>query len=352
MRDAESMLDQLVAFCGNTIGEEDVLNVFGFTAQQMITTLCDHLLSGESPAALAVVHEQAEAGKDLSRLLADLIAHLRNLLVAKADPGGLADELTTEQVAALTAQAERVATDRLLGLIEQFAHAEDKMRWAPNKKMHLEIAVIRAIQMLGQATLSEVLETLAAMRDGGAPPSSPTPAKAVPSAAKPVAKPIPAPRAAEVKAEVRSAEPTAVVRENPPARSVQGAVNAESVWTAAVQTIRDERHPLRLWASSGPLVSIDGGRAVLAFQKEQALAAKNCEESANRKYLEELLTRLAGSPLKLHCELRDQLEVTPVPVSAPAAKDTAPPADPMEEFKRDPLIQKALEIFKAEIAAG
>src|SRR4030095_6155966 len=44
------------------------------------------------------------------------------------------------------------------------------MKWAPNKKMHLEIAVIRAIQTLGQATLSEVLDTLSAMRDGAPPP--------------------------------------------------------------------------------------------------------------------------------------------------------------------------------------
>ena len=159
MRDAESMLDQLVAFCGNTIAEEDVLNVFGFTSYQTVATLCDHLLGGEASAALAVIHEQAEGGKDLSRLLADLIAHFRNLLIAKADPAGLADELSEEQVAGLTEQAGRVAMDRLLDLIEQFAAAEGRMKWAPNKKMHIEIAIIRAIQTLHQATLTDQVRT-------------------------------------------------------------------------------------------------------------------------------------------------------------------------------------------------
>src|SRR4029450_12366662 len=87
MRDAESMLDQLVAFCGESIDEPDVLRVFGFTAQQTVAHLCDALLAGDAPGALRVVHDEAEAGRDLTRLLSDLISDLRSLLRLKADPG-------------------------------------------------------------------------------------------------------------------------------------------------------------------------------------------------------------------------------------------------------------------------
>ena len=59
-------------------------------------------------------------------------------------------------------------TDRLLELIEQFAEAEGRMKWAPNKKLHFEVAVIKAIQTLNQVTLDEVIEKLSALRDGGA----------------------------------------------------------------------------------------------------------------------------------------------------------------------------------------
>src|SRR4030095_13335476 len=165
MRDAESMLDQLVAFCGDTIEEPDVLRVFGFTAQQTVAQLCDTLLAGDAPSALGIVHDEAEAGRDLTRLLSDLIAYLRSLLVVKADPGALDGELGPDAVAIAQDQAARVDLSRLLDLIERCAEAEQRMRWAPNKKMHLEIAVIRAIQTLGQATLSEVLDTLSDMRD-------------------------------------------------------------------------------------------------------------------------------------------------------------------------------------------
>ncbi|MEI8233846.1 MAG: DNA polymerase III subunit gamma/tau [Verrucomicrobiota bacterium] len=182
LRDAESMLDQLVAFCGETIAEADVLSVFGFTAAQTVSQLCGDLLAGDSPAALGVVQQQAQAGRDLSRLMADLISHLRNLLVAKADPEGIQAEVGAELFTTLQAQAEQIPMDRLLDLIEQFAAAEGRMKWAPNKKLHFEIAVIKAIQTLGQATLTEVLDTLTALKTGGelpvsrpAPPAPPRP---------------------------------------------------------------------------------------------------------------------------------------------------------------------------------
>ena len=352
MRDAESMLDQLVAFCGNTIAEEDVLNVFGFTAHQTVTTLCDHLLGGEASAALAVVHEQAEGGKDLARLLADLIAHFRNLLVAKADPSGLADELSEEQVAGLTAQAARVAMDRLLDLIEQFAAAEGRMKWAPNKKMHIEIAVIRAIQTLHQATLTEVLDTLTALRGGTPPPAAQRPA---PVAVKPVAKPVPAvkaPEARSLKAEVKAPEPAAVVRETPASKATHETLDKDAIWPAVVQEVRTNRPRLRMWVETGTLTTLDGDTARITFPEEQALAVQHCEERENRAYLEDLLSTYAGRPLKLQCELRSDFAFTPVPAARTAETKAEAARDPMEEFKNDPLIVKALEIFKAEIATS
>ena len=62
-----------------------------------------------------------------------------------------------------------IEMDRLLELIDQFAAAEARMKWAPNKKLHLEVAVIKAIQTLSQVTLNEVIENLSALRDGIGP---------------------------------------------------------------------------------------------------------------------------------------------------------------------------------------
>src|SRR5689334_18448692 len=172
MRDAESMLDQLVAFCGEKVSESEVLNVFGFTSEQSVVDLTGKILRRETAAALDVLYEQCEAGKDMMRLMSDLISYLRDLLVFKAKPDALKEDVDPEMQKALAAQAELIENERLLELIDQFAQAEGRMKWAPNKKLHFEVAIIKAIQSLGQATLDEVIEKLGELRDGSPRPES------------------------------------------------------------------------------------------------------------------------------------------------------------------------------------
>src|SRR6476659_255254 len=179
LRDAESMLDQLVAFCGEEIAEKDVLNVFGFTSEQTVSDLTARILRGETPEAIDLLHEQCEAGKDMMRLMGDLIAYLRDLLVFKAKPDALNEDVDPDAQKSLAAHAELISTDRLLELIDQFATAEGRMKWALNKKLNFEVAIIKAIQSLGQATLDEVIEKLGELRGGGGGP----PTKSAPVAA-------------------------------------------------------------------------------------------------------------------------------------------------------------------------
>src|SRR5438093_13537218 len=110
--------------------------------------LIGEMLRAETAHALDSLHEQCAAGKDMIKLMSDTIAYLRDLLVFKVKPDALSDEASAEMRAAFNEQAPLLETGRLLELIEQFAAAEGRMKWAPNKKLHFEVAVIRAIQRL------------------------------------------------------------------------------------------------------------------------------------------------------------------------------------------------------------
>ncbi len=81
MRDAESALDQLISFCGEKIEEADVLSMFGLTAQGQLLELSRAVLAGEVERALRQLNDLANHGKDLGRLLSDLLNHFRNLLI-------------------------------------------------------------------------------------------------------------------------------------------------------------------------------------------------------------------------------------------------------------------------------
>ena len=134
LRDAESMLDQLVAFCGEKISENDVLNVFGFTSEQTVVDLTGRILRTETPDAIDLLHQQSEAGKDMMRLISDLIAYLRDLLVFKAKPDALKEDVEADVQTSLAAHAELVTTDRLLEFVDQFAAAEGRMKWAAEQE--------------------------------------------------------------------------------------------------------------------------------------------------------------------------------------------------------------------------
>ena len=357
LRDAESMLDQLVAFCGEKITEQDVLNIFGFSAQETVTALCGAILSGRCGDALGALQLQAENGKDLSRLMADVIAHFRDLLVMKADPEGLRADLSPELFTIIQEQAAGLSTDRALELIEQLAAAETRMKWAPNKKLHFEIAIIKAVQTLEQATLTEILDALAIIRSGGelparpaaagpgdnkAAPARPIPRKAVEPA--PVVKPpVREAQRSEPSPAVPNPEPAPVVSETPEPAAPGPAVDIRTLWTDVLLTVRRDRPLITTWLEAGTLLELDGGTARLGFPPAQKLAMESLLRQNNRTFIEGLFTQLVGRPVVVECETREGLEIIPVNIPAPVA------VDPMEEFRNDPLIRKALEIFQAEI---
>ncbi len=161
MRDAQSMLDQLVAFCGETITETNVLEIFGFTSRETVAALASSLLQKKSPTALDLIHQQAKSGKDLGQLLAELIGCLRALLVTRLDSSSGSEGFPMEVWEPLTKLAADVPMDRLLAIIDTLADSEGRMKWAANKRLHFEIGLIKAIQSLNDARISDVIKALA-----------------------------------------------------------------------------------------------------------------------------------------------------------------------------------------------
>jgi DNA polymerase-3 subunit gamma/tau len=190
MRDAQSMLDQLVAFCGETITEENVLDVFGFTSREKVAALTSTLLSRETPAALKLIQTEAESGRELSQLLGELIGCMRGLLVAKLDPTADGEGIPEDLWKKLLADADEYAPERILAAIDVFAETEGRMKWATNKRLHFELGMIKAIQTLSEVRITDVISVLTKGADhlSQAAPAAP-PAREIPA---PVSAPKPA----------------------------------------------------------------------------------------------------------------------------------------------------------------
>jgi hypothetical protein len=106
-----------------------------------------------------------------------------------------------------------------------------------------------------------------------------------------------------------------------------------------------------MWLEFGCLAEVAEGRAVVAFPPHQGLAMEQLDSPANRELMAEILTDRLGRRMTVSVEVRDAAVSAPVqtPQAARAVPKTA--EDVMAEFKADPLIRKALEIFKATLEA-
>jgi DNA polymerase III subunit gamma/tau len=325
LRDAESMLDQLVAFCGENISEADVLNVFGFTSQQTVASFTEKILRGETANTVQLLHEQSEAGKDMMRLMSDLISYLRDLLVFKVKPGALSEDVDLDLQKSLAAQAKLLETDRLLELIDQFAEAEGRMKWAPNKKLHFEVALIKAIQSLSQVTLNEVIENLNALRDGRDVGDDDRGRE----------------KSREGKAGVNDPGYSGRVAEPPPqyAAKADAFIDPAKIWREVSAKIPAKGF-LRTLIDSLTVLGAEGRNFLLGYPPEQKSAIETLATTSNRRQLETLLKEVSGRDWTAKLSAKEGL---------PSKSPHDYPSRQTDEFKDDPLIQEALEMFKGEI---
>jgi len=244
LRDAESALDQLIAFRGHTITEADVLSVFGLVSRKVLDGLVESLLKGEIPALIATVGELDESGKDMGRLVVELLEQIRNLLVTIcAGEGQAVADLLPEQVERLRELAKLTDVERLLRLVEILMQAEDRIRYALSRRILVETALIRCARASSVVSIDELVARLGQW-EGGGPASGP--------AADPTVAPVPAPaEPARTETGADTPGPAADAPVRPPAEGVRrsldfwvknpGVQAVLETFNGRIETIRDGR---------------------------------------------------------------------------------------------------------------
>jgi len=346
LRDAESMLDQMVAFCGERITMNDVMDVFGFTPREVVANLAKALFAADAQAALGIVAMQSDAGKDLSRLTAELVGHLRDRLVAQACGGQI-----------------EVPQAKLLELIEHFGGAESAMKWVADKKLQLDVAVIKALHLLDETSLTDVIDVLSGLCSGVVPAQRPARPLALARPVEPRSpEPAPVPKAAEpvVSAPLSTPAPLPKVVELASApKVVESRIDAPTSWEKIAAEFAKNSFIRFGWLRDGVFDRVEDGKGIVRFPVSAKDSASSIFMEQGVKDIESRFLKDLGKPLRIVFEFDDQLEPEipeeireePAPAPAPVVEVAAPavPVDPMEDFLNDPLIEKALEIFKGTL---
>jgi len=385
MRDAESTLDQLISFCGDKIEEPDVLSMFGLAAQNQILKLSQAVLAGEVSAALTQLDELARGGKDLGRLLGDLLNHFRNLLIYQVSKGDLnLLEASEAEAAALKEQAALAGQDALTRILEVLADAELRLRDAASKKILFEVTLLRAIEARNALPIDAVLRQLNQLRGqsvtAAQPASGPNPPAQLSSPAANGQRPAaesPGHRVPPPPARPKTAAPSPA-----PAAAAPSQGNLGELWSALLDALGRVSPFTRGYLLDAHPVSFEKSALVIGFDPEfedhlglvdntrnhSLLATKLAELGHPNSMIKFVLAEApagwvrqpptAPAPAPSPAKPAAKADTPPLPAKpaepspalAPAAeKKTAPIPFKKEDFKNDPLIQKALEIFKGTI---
>ena len=341
MRDAESTMDQLISFCGDKVTEADVLSMFGLSSQAQVLSLTNAVLQGEAETALRELHELTSGGKELGRLVGDLLNHFRNLMVYQVSKGDISLMVISEaEKTALADQAQQVDSHAVSRILEVLADCEMQLRNATSKKILVEVSLMKAIQSASAMSLNDVLDKLQELRaEGGGEAAAPD-AKPKRAAAS---KKTPAVPKAKTKPTTTTAASTA------PTDMAKMWATMMACLGAFTKSYFNGAYPL----------SLENGVMTIGFPEPSSSQMELADNKETNKILIQSLEKLEQEVREIRYTIADRpadwVVAAPEKIATDdatsAAAPTKPPEGPvdMEQFKNDPLIQKALEVFKGQI---
>lgn len=153
MRDAQSIFDQMISFCGAQIAEPDVLDVYGLVAGDKLAALAAALAAGDHAEIIRLVDECDAAGRDLARLLADLQGHIRETLLASIAGGGKSSALG----------GVPLTTEQLTRMLDVLRQGEDSVKLGLSDKINLEVTLLKAVDASRARAIDSLLKELVAL---------------------------------------------------------------------------------------------------------------------------------------------------------------------------------------------
>jgi len=152
MRDAQSILDQMISFCGDSISEKDVLDVYGLVSQEKVKKLAESMASADYQGVISAVDEFAAEGRDLYRVLLDLQTVVRTALLDSIHHKGQSNQLKTP-----------LTTESLMRMQEALHESEASVQKGLSEKVNFEVALLKALEASRVRAIDSVIKQLTAV---------------------------------------------------------------------------------------------------------------------------------------------------------------------------------------------
>lgn len=215
VRDALSLFDQVYAFTGSQIQDEDVVKLLGLIDRDLLREATRAVFENDSAGVLRVIEQLASYGADYEVFSHELLLYWRDLLVLKISPDSEGVDLLPEDRAAASEFVKTIPEEDLLRLVDSLARSELDFRKSidPDPRLSIEMALLKAAQLRRLVNFSDLVSRVEQFL-GGSPRPTPVMTSAPPrqiAAAVPPLSPSPTPAA-----EATAPPPVATRRITPP----------------------------------------------------------------------------------------------------------------------------------------
>ncbi len=363
LRDAQSLLDQAIAYSGNEVSEGDVAVVLGLVEGELLAQTTQAIIERDSSLALAAVESLSARGDNLQRFCQELLAHLRDLMISKVskDPTPLL-QLSRVPPETIRSQAEAMTLADLETGFQILSRAEFEMRRAPQPRFVLEMALIEATEARSLQTLEALLERLSTLEEkllagrATGPGSSPPPLFApIPATPSPVPRP-----------PVEASPP-------PPTDSAKG---PQEGWASVTRLLGRKKRSLAALLAPAKEVTLEGDRLLVMLENGTTFARSTLDDLENRRLVTEAASEAFGRPMTVECrfgspsdaparsgstqpttgqgELRQPSRSSEAHREPRDPQQTAVPEPQMaqsdqESLQGHPLVQRAMELFDGQV---
>ena len=326
MRDALSLLDQVIAFSDAGITEDAVQNLLGLIPRDVYFGLTQAIVERDGARVLEIVDELAREGSDLGEFVAGLMAHFRHLLIACA-AGDLTDENLPEadrtQYAEVAAQFEEADLVRMLNAVGEL---ETQISRVAEPRFWLELTVMKLVQMTSSVDLQVLISRLEQLERGLKSQATATGTRQPLPRPKPASQQKATSSGSDTRVRVDSAKvSTTTSKTSPPQQQGNGRPVAEqpeeeippvpdvssgeppdfsvikNKWAQLVQKVKEKKMSLGTFLAEGHPQSMDGRHLVVAFQKHREFHASHVRRS--RALVEEVACDVFEGTVTISCEV-------------------------------------------------
>ncbi|OIP74788.1 MAG: DNA polymerase III subunit gamma/tau [Candidatus Infernicultor aquiphilus] len=332
MRDAESILDQIIAYCGKEITLQKVREVLGIIEEDVFFNFVDTIINHNTVKGIEIVNRIADLGGDASQFIKNLMEYVHNLsLIKVCKPEVLNFQgIFTEDRERLLKQSKLIKLGKLFNMVDYLAEVERKMKYTHNPWILLEMLVLKFTA--GEDYSSKEIEK--DQDEGYLDLSKNQDIVKSDNLKVKTREEIPPKKKIQNKTKEGSFIQTKEVSTN---------LDLNQVWPIILNKLKKTKMSVYSFIIVNNLITIENDKLIIGFNKKYIFHKESLEKKNNKILLQELIKEEMGRPLAIECIINDDGEEDPSSLEVELEnkrKVTEPKNEGEEEIEERVTVEK------------